>query len=192
MLQRRTERQDVLLRRIIVTRRQEQSTERDKHIPAPSPGPPSSKVRETRSEARHGFAGIQRRGLDEAVHLDGRQRQVLREGVSVGDEVGTLLDGGATGGLVSLVDDDGEVLGAEEGRYSGLDLVEALLEPCGGLRQAGEGGCLPVTGNRSILDHVLKHRRIGQTVVSDYECSSSPKLLREDVHKADGRGHCTS
>lgn len=70
----------------------------------------------------------------------------MREAVSCRNEVGTLLDNGAAGGLVGFVDNESKVLGAHEWWNGGLDEIEALLEPGGRTLQARQVLDLPEMG----------------------------------------------
>lgn len=138
MLERGSKRQDVLLGAEEVARSQKQSSQRNEDIPTPAPSPSRREMRKSSSEGRRGLSRIQRRRFDHTVHLDGAQRQVMRERVASGDELRTLFDGGTSGGFVRFGHDDGEELGSQERRRALLDTFKSFFEPLGGLRKARE------------------------------------------------------
>jgi len=105
-------------------------------------------MRKTSSQTRDRLRRIDGGRLDESVHLNGAESEVLSERVTGGDEVGALVDDGSSSSLVCLVHDDGEVLGSHEGWDGGLDEIKPLLEPGGGLSDVGEGGDLAVSSRR--------------------------------------------
>ena len=98
--------------------------------------------------------------LDESVHLNGAESEVLSERVTGGDEVGALVDDGSSSSLVGFVHDDGEVLGSHKGWDGGLDEIEPLLEPGGGLSDVGEGGDLADGGKKRGVSSLTSEREI--------------------------------
>lgn len=150
MFEGRCERQNMILRSLEVTGRKEQSAQRDEHISSPAPSPFSSKVWQSSSERRSNLSGIQRRRSDLSVHLERAHRQTLSELITGRDEFGALLDGKTTSSLVRLGDNNGEVLGSEEGWDGGFDSVEPVLVPLCRLGQVRE--CLSLPTRPSISD----------------------------------------
>lgn len=99
---------------------------------------------ETSGQTGNGLGGVDGCARDEPVHLDGAKGKVLGERVAGRDELGALLDGGTSSGLVRFVHDESEVLGSEERRDGGLDGRESFLEPLQRLAQVWSVLQLPV------------------------------------------------
>lgn len=135
---------------LVVTSRQEQTTERDEDVATPASCPARGEVRQASGEGRNWISWVERRGLHQAVHLDGAERKILSEGVTVGNEFGALFHDRSASCLVRFKDDDGEVFRSKEGGHSSLDFVEAFLEPRGWLDEMGEGRGLPGRILRSV------------------------------------------
>lgn len=72
------------------------------------------------------------------MHLDGNEREIMRERMSRRNEIGTLFNGGTAGSLVSFGYDNGEIFRTEEGRDGDLDTVKARFEPLRGLGEMRE------------------------------------------------------
>ena len=70
MFQRRSKRQNMLLRAFKVTRGEEQSTQRDEDVAAPASSPVGREMRQAGGEWGGWFGWVQGRGLDHSVHLD--------------------------------------------------------------------------------------------------------------------------
>lgn len=90
---------------------------------------PSGEVRKSCGERWRLLVRVETRGANLTVHLDGGEGESSDEGGSVANDWRALLQHAVASGVVGDVDDEGEVLGAKEGRDSGLDEVEPLLEP---------------------------------------------------------------
>lgn len=103
-------------------------------------------MRQSSRQTRRRLLRVQTSTLDLPVHLYARQRELMNERRSLANERRELVDRMVASSLECSVDDEGEVLGTEEGRDVGADEVETLAEPGDG---AGEGRVdveLPASG----------------------------------------------
>ena len=69
----------------------------------------------------------------------------MNQAVTGGDELGALLDDGASRSLICGVNDKGKVFWAHEGGTVVLDKGEAFGEPLGWFEKAGKIACLPMS-----------------------------------------------
>lgn len=102
------------------------------------------KVRQAGRERRNNLDWVEARGADLAVHLERCECECGDKVVPLADDGRGERDGASSGGLVGDIDDHAEVLGSQESGHVGLDLVEALLEPRGGLGEVREAVDLPL------------------------------------------------
>lgn len=145
-------------------------------------------MRQSRRKTRNRLARTDTRALDEPVHLHATQGEVVRERVSRGDKVRTLLDDGFAGRFVGRVDHEGEVFWSHEGGACRADQDEAVVEPLGRLGQAREVDHLSTASSANV-------RIEGETALTSgrgRERSPSPNNLHGDGRRAGGQDRCSA
>ena len=110
------------------------------------------------------------------MHLDLREREVLREVRTGDDKVGALLDRSPARGLVGFEDDNGKVFGTEEGGRLCADEVESRFEPLARLSETREG---PDLSETQVLEPTRVRSKIHVLLQTRLNISQSPVSLSQ-------------